>query len=109
MLGNLLFSGFSNAINSIVRLNMSSEALMMSVLFSAAGAVVLSKFTGSLGHLTIPLNFSALFVGTVITNTLLDGIDIPTIQYQQEIVLFTVLGLICGSFGLLWCVRPASN
>jgi hypothetical protein len=109
MLGNLLFSSFSNAIDSIVRLNMSGEALMMSVLFSAAGAVVLSKFTGSLGHLTIPLNFSALFVGTVITNTLLDGIDIPTIQYQQEIVLFTVLGLICGSFGLLWCVRPASN
>ena len=107
MLGNLLFSSFSNAIDSIVRLNMSGEALMMSVLFSAAGAVVLSKFTGSLGHLTIPLNFSALFVGTVITNTLLDGIDIPTIQYQQEIVLFTVLGLICGSFGLLWCVRPA--
>ena len=109
MLSNLLFSSFSNAISAIVRLDMSSEAFMMSVLFSAAGAVILGKFTGTLGHLTVPLNFSALFVGTIITNSLLDGFDIPAIQYQQEIMLFTVLGLICGSFGMLWCVRPERN
>ena len=102
MLGNLLYSSFSNAIDSIIRLDLSGEALMMSVLFSAAGAVILGKFTGGLGHLTVPLNFSALLVGSIITNGLLDGIDIPAIQYQQEILLFTVLGLISGSFGVLW-------
>ena len=109
MLGNLLFSSFSNAIDSVIRLDLSGEALMMSVLFSAAGAVVLGKFTGTLGHLTVPLNFSALLVGSVIANCLLDGIDIPAIQYQQEILLFTILGLISGSFGVLWCVRPKAN
>jgi hypothetical protein len=109
MLGNLLFSSFSNAIDSIVRLDLSAEALMMSVIFSAAGAVVLGTFTGSLGHLTVPLNFFALLVGSVIANCLLDGIDIPAIQYQQEILVFTVLGLITGSFAVLWCVRPKAN
>ena len=109
MLSNLLYTSFSNAVESIVRLDLSPEAMMMSVLFSAAGAIVLGKFTGTIGHLTVPLNFSALFVGTVITNSLLDGFDIPAMQYQQEILLFTILGLIGGSFGMLWCVRPERN
>ena len=109
MLGNLLYSSFSNAIDSIVRLDLSREALMMSVIFSAAGTVILGKFTGSLGHLTAPLNFAALLVGSVIANCLLDGIDIPAIQYQQEVLVFTILGLISGSFGVLWCVRPKAN
>lgn len=106
MLSNLLYTSLSNAIEHLVRLDMSGEALMMSVLFSAAGAVLLAKFTGTIGHLTIPLNFSALFVGAGLTNILLAGIDVPTIQYQQEVLLFTLLGLITGSFGMLWCVRP---
>lgn len=106
MLGNLLYSTLSNAIDHLIRLDMSSEALLMSVLFSAAGAIVLSRFTGTIGNLTVPLNFSALFIGTGITNILLAGIDIPAIHYQQEIMLYTLLGLITGSFAMLWCVRP---
>ena len=106
MLSNLLYSGLSNAIENLVRLDMSNEALLMSLLFSAGGALLLARFTGTIGHLTIPLNFSALFIGAGFTNILFDGIDIPTIQYQQEILLFTILGLITGSFGMLWCVRP---
>ena len=78
----------------------------MSVLFSAAGAVILGKFTGTFGNLTVPLNFSALFIGTAVTNSLLNGVDIPTIQYQQEVLLYTVVGMITGSFGMLWFVRP---
>ena len=106
MLNNLLYSTFSNTIENLVRLEMSNEALLMSLLFSAAGALLLAKFTGKIGHLTLPLNFSALFIGAGFTNILLAGFDIPTIQYQQEVLLFTILGLITGSFGMLWCVRP---
>ena len=109
MLSNLLYSSLSNAIEHLVRLDMSNDALMMSVLFSAAGAVLLAKFTGTIGHLTIPLNFSALFIGSGVANILLAGVDIPTIQYQQEILLYTIVGLICGSFIMLWCVRPEHN
>lgn len=106
MLSNLLYSSLSNAIEHLVHLDMSGEALMMSVIFSAAGALVLGRFTGTIGHLTVPLNFSALFIGTGVTNILLAGIDIPAIHYQQEILLYTLLGLIAGSFIMLWCVRP---
>jgi hypothetical protein len=52
------------------------------------------------------LNFSALFIGTGLANILLDGIDIPAIQYEQEVMLFTLIGLIFGSFAMLWCIRP---
>ena len=106
MLSNLLYSGLSNAIENLVRLDMSNEALLMSLLFSAGGSLLLAKFTGTIGHLTYPLNFSALFIGAGLANILLAGIDIPTIQYQQEVLLFTILGLITGSFAMLWCVRP---
>jgi hypothetical protein len=106
MLSNLLYSGLSNAIENLVRLEMSNEALLTSLLFSAGGAILLAKFTGTIGHLTYPLNFSALFIGAGFTNILLAGVDIPTIQYQQEVLLFTILGLITGSFAMLWCVRP---
>ena len=82
---------------------------MMSLLFSAAGAVLLAKFTGMIGHLTIPMNFSALFIGSAFANILLAGVDIPTIQYQQEILIYTIVGLITGSFAMLWCVRPEHN
>ena len=57
MLSNLLYSSLSNAIEHLVRLDMSNEALLMSVLFSAAGSVLLAKFTGTIGHLTISPEF----------------------------------------------------
>ena len=106
MLSNLLYSTLSNTIENLVRLEMSNEALLMSLLFSVGGSILLAKFTGTIGHLTFPLNFSALFIGAGFTNILLAGVDIPTIQYQQEVLLFTILGLITGSFAMLWCVKP---
>jgi hypothetical protein len=106
MLSNLLYSTLSNAIEHLVRLDMSGEALLMSVLFSAAGSLLLGRYTGTIGNLTVPLNFSALFIGTGLTNILLAGVDIPAIHYQQEIMLFTLLGLITSSFAVLWCVKP---
>jgi hypothetical protein len=107
MLSNLLYSSLSNtALEHLVRLDMSREALMMSLLFSAAGAVLLAKFTGAIGHLTLPLNFSALFIGAGLANIIFAGVDIPAIQYEQEVLVFTLLGMISGSFAMLWVVRP---
>jgi hypothetical protein len=106
MLGNMLYSSFYETIEQLVRLDMSNEALLTSLLFSAAGALLLSRFTGAIGDLTLPLNFSALFIGTGLANILLDGIDIPAIQYEQEVMLFTLVGLILSSFAMLWCIRP---
>ena len=106
MFSNMFYASFYDTIEQLVRLDMSSEALLTSLLFSAAGALLLSRFTGAIGQLTLPLNFSALFIGTSMANILLDGIDIPAIQYEQEVMLFTLIGLIIGSFAMLWCIRP---
>jgi hypothetical protein len=102
----MLYSSLYETLEQLVRLDMSREALLTSLLFSAAGALLLSRFTGAIGQLTLPMNFSALFIGTALANILLDGIDVPAIQYEQEVLLFTLVGLITGSFAMLWCIRP---
>lgn len=109
MLSNMLYSSLYDTMEQLVRLDMSREALLASLLFSAAGALLLSRFTGPIGQLTLPMNFSALFIGTGLANILLDGTDIPAIQYEQEVMLFTLVGLITGSFAMLWCIRPEHN
>ena len=105
----MLYSSLYDTLEQLVRLDMSREALLTSLLFSAAGALLLSRFTGAIGQLTLPMNFSALFIGTALANILLDGIDVPAIQYEQEVLLFTLVGLITGSFAMLWCIRPEHN
>lgn len=105
----MLYSSLYDTLEQLVRLDMSREALLTSLIFSAGGALLLSRFTGAIGQLTLPMNFSALFIGTALANILLDGIDVPAIQYEQEVLLFTLLGLITGSFAMLWCIRPEHN
>jgi hypothetical protein len=105
----MLYSSLYDTLEQLVRFDLSREALLTSLLFSAAGALLLSRFTGAIGQLTLPLNFSALFIGTALANILLDGIDVPAIQYEQEVLLFTLAGLIMGSFAMLWCLRPEPN
>ncbi len=109
MLTNLLYSSLSNTLEHLVRLDMSREALIASLFFSIAGAFLLAKFTGTIGHLTLPLNFSALFIGAGLANIIFAGIDIPAIQYEQEVLVFTILGMVSGSFAMLWVVRPESR
>ena len=87
MQSNMLDSSFSDTLEQLVRFDMSREAMLTSLLFSAAGALLLSRFTGAIGHLTLPLNFSALFIGTGSGQLLLDGIDVPAIQYEQEVLI----------------------
>ena len=102
----MLYSSLYDTLEQLVRFDLSREAMLTSLLFSAAGALLLSRFTGAIGQLTLPLNFSALFIGTALANILLDGFDVPALQYEQEVLLFTLVGLIAGSFAMLWCVRP---
>ena len=51
-------------------------ALPWATTFSGFGAVILGKFTGTFGGLTLPLNFSALFIGAIMSNWLLKGLDL---------------------------------
>lgn len=106
MLDHILNVAVSNLNDYLTHARISNEAILMSSLFSAAGALILGRFTGKIGHLTMPLNFSALFIGAILANWVFSGIDIPTILNPQEILLATILGMIAGSFAMLWCTGP---
>jgi hypothetical protein len=88
--------------DNIIHLRITGQVLTTCIVFSTIGAVILGKFTGNFGNVTYPLNFSVLFIGTIITNSAFDGFDIPTLEYQHQVLMFTVAGMISGSFGLLW-------
>jgi hypothetical protein len=109
MVQNLTNFSLADLYSYLANVELSNEAFMMSVMFSVAGAVILAKFTGNIGSLTVPLNFSALFVGAFVANWILSGVDIPTIINQQEVLLYTVAGMISGSFTMLWFTGPGGS
>jgi hypothetical protein len=81
------------------------ESVSMSSLFSGAGAVILGKFTGGVGGLTMPLNYSAMFIGAIVANWFLGGIDLPMDQELQQPMLITLGGMLIGAFAMLWWMQ----
>jgi hypothetical protein len=81
------------------------ESVSMSSLFSGAGAMILGKFTGSVGSLTLPLNYSAMFIGAVAANWFLGGIQLPMDQQLQQPLLITLSGMLLGAFAMMWWMQ----
>jgi len=81
------------------------EALPWSAMFSAVGAVILGRYTGSMGNLTLPLNFSALFLGAVTSNWLLKGLDLPIDRVVQQPLLVTMIGMLFGALLMVWWMQ----
>jgi hypothetical protein len=81
------------------------ESVSMSSLFSGAGAVILGKFTGGVGSLTLPLNYSAMFIGAIASNWFLGGIDLPVEQPIQQPMLITLGGMLLGAFAMMWWIQ----
>jgi hypothetical protein len=80
-------------------------SLPISYLSSGAGALILGKFTGSVGSLTLPLNYSALLIGTVMANWLLGGIDLPLENQLQQPLLISTIGMVVGAFAMMCWFR----
>ena len=78
------------------------EAVSLSSLFSGGGAVILGKFTGSVGTLTMPINYSALFVGALAANWMFRGVHLPMDQQIQQPLLVTLGGMLIGAFSMMW-------
>ena len=93
---------FAEVIDNIIHLRITGQVFTTCVIFSVIGAIILSRFTGSFGNVTYPLNFAVLFLGAVITNSALRGIDIPVLQHQHQVLMFTVAGMLETSFTFLW-------
>lgn len=81
------------------------QALPWSSVFSGVGAVILGKFTGSLGSLTLPLNYSALFIGAIMSNWLLKGLDLPIDRAVQQPMLVTMIGMLVGAVAMIFWLQ----
>lgn len=82
-----------------------SDQLPLPYLCSGLGAPILGKFTGSLGAITMPLNYSALFIGAMLSNSLLHGIDLPVDHALLQPLLVSMAGMLVGAFCMMWWLR----
>jgi H+/Cl- antiporter ClcA len=85
--------------------SLSEETLPLSLLFSSAGALILSKFTGTMGGLTLPLNVSALFIGSMLSNWLLQGLDLRIDQQIHQPLFVSMAGMILAAFAMMWWIQ----
>ena len=77
--------------------SLAENALPLALLFSAIGALILTRFTGTLGSLTYPLNFSALFVGAMVSNWLMRGLQLQIDAQIQRPLLASLVGMIVAA------------
>ena len=77
--------------------SLAENALPLALLFSAIGALILTRFPGTLGSLTYPLNFSALFVGAMISNWLMRGLQLQIDAQIQRPLLASLVGMIVAA------------
>ncbi|MCB1379036.1 MAG: hypothetical protein KDK89_11800 [Alphaproteobacteria bacterium] len=82
-----------------------AETLPLSSFFSGAGALILGKFTGSLGGLTLPINFSALFIGATLSNWLLTGLDLQIDREIQQPMFVSMLGMVIAAFAMMYWIQ----
>lgn len=73
--------------------------------FSILGGLVLTRYTGSLGSLTVPINASALFIGAMLSNWLLQNIR-WTVSSPIEAPLFlSMIGMTLAAFCMMWWLQ----
>ena len=80
----------------------------LTLMFAAAGALILTRFTGNVGALTIPLNFSALYIGANISNWILQNVKLPVDRTVELPMLVIMAGMTLASFAMLWWLQGDS-
>jgi hypothetical protein len=87
-------------------LSMAPEKISIAAIFSGAGSVILGKFTGSVGYITMPINYSALFIGAVLSNWAFASVRIPMLDAtMQTPMLLTVAGMTVTALAVMMFTR----
>ena len=89
--------------------NVMDHQMPLALVFAAFGAVVLGKFTGSIGNITFLLNFSAMFIGSYFSNSLLHGLDLPIGRVIEQPMLISMIGMLGGAFLMMWWIQGDSR
>jgi len=98
----LIYSFFGNPRDYA---SLSPDLLPLTALFALIGGLILTRFTGSFGNLTLPVNCSALFVGAMCSNWLLKNIRLPVESTIEAPLLVSMLGMTLASLGMLWWLQ----
>jgi uncharacterized membrane protein YhhN len=85
--------------------SLSPDMLPLTGLFALVGGLILSKFTGSIGNLTLPINVSALFIGAMGANWLLQNFKLPLSSAVEAPLAMSVVGMTIASYIMLWWLK----
>lgn len=85
--------------------SLSPDLLPLMIMFSVGGGLILSKFTGSFGSLTMPINCSALFIGAMTANWLLQNVKLPIESSIEAPMVFSMIGMTLASLCMMWFLQ----
>jgi hypothetical protein len=98
----LIYSFFGNPRDYA---SLSPDLLPLTGLFALIGGVILTRFTGSFGNLTLPMNVSALFIGAMSSNWMLKNVELPVSSTVEAPMLVSMLGMTIASLLMLWWLQ----
>ena len=88
--------------------SLSPDILPLTGFFALVGGLILSKFTGSIGNLTLPINCSVLFIGAMIANWLMQNFELPLNGAVEAPMAVSMLGMTMSSLIMLWFMQGDS-
>lgn len=86
-----------------------AQPTVLILICCTVGAVILSRYTGNMGNLTIPVNFSALFIGSLLSNWLLGRLHLPVDRVLVQPLLITLVGMVAAAFCLMMLIKSDSG
>jgi uncharacterized membrane protein YhhN len=101
-MGELIYSFFGNPRDYA---SLSPDLLPLTALFALIGGLILTKFTGSFGNLTMPVNCSALFIGAMTANSFLKDVKLPVGSTIEAPLMISMIGMTIASLAMLWWLQ----
>ncbi len=98
----LIYSFFGNPRDYA---SLSPDLMPLTAMFAVIGGVILTRFTGSFGNLTLPMNISALFIGAMSSNSLLKHVRLPVESTVEAPMLASMIGMTLASLAMIWWLQ----
>lgn len=98
----LIYSFFGNPRDYA---SLSPDLMPLTAMFALIGGVILTRFTGSFGNLTLPMNISALFIGAMSSNWVLKNVRLPVESTIEAPLMVSMLGMTIASLMMIWWIQ----
>lgn len=98
----LIYSFFGNPRDYA---SLSPDLMPLTAMFAVIGGLILTKFTGSFGNLTLPVNCSALFIGAMGSNWMMKNVDLPIELTIEAPMMVSMIGMTLASLMMLWWLQ----